>query len=137
LSFHHIYREIPVIPSIVQVAGRANRHGEKDEPAIVTVFDYVDEGGHNKRQYVYKSSVWREETDRLLNESRDLWTETETSSVLSSFYRACFERSPDEAFLSYLIDGACGVWSSLRKMKPFEEDVERVSVFVPWEGPFA
>lgn len=135
LSFHHIYREIPVIPSIVQVAGRANRHGEKDEPAIVTVFDYVDEGGHNKRQYVYKSSIWREETDRLLNESRDLWTETETSSVLSSFYRACFERSPDEAFLSYLIDGACGVWSSLRKMKPFDEDVERVSVFVPWEGP--
>lgn len=135
LSFHRIYRENPIIPSIVQVAGRANRHGEENEPATVTVFDYVDEEGRSKRQYVYDSSIWREETDRLLNEFGNRWTEAETGDILSTFYMSCYERSPDEAFLSYLIDGASGKWSSFRRVKAFREGVGTVAVFVPWEGP--
>jgi len=135
LSFHRIYRENPIIPSIVQVAGRANRHGEGNEPALITVFDYVDESGRSKRQYVYRSAIWREETDRLLEEFAGRWTEEETGSVLSSFYNACYERSPDEGMLAFLIEAACGAWSALKRVKPFEEERAQVDVFVPWNGP--
>ena len=135
LSFRRIYRENPIIPSIVQVSGRGNRHGEGSEPALITVFDYVDDSGRSKRPYVYRSNIWREETDRLLRESAGRWTEEETSSVLSSFYNACYERSPDEGLLPFLVDAACGVWSALEAVKPFAEERAQVDVFVPWEGP--
>lgn len=134
LSFERIYRENPIIPSIVQAAGRANRHGEKNELALVKVFNYVDEQGRSGRPYVYSSSIWREETDRLLDEFAGQWTEESTSLVLSSFYNACYERSPDEELLVFLIDAACGDWSKLKSVKPLDDDRDQVDVFVPWKG---
>ncbi len=130
LSFDCIFRELPVMPSIVQVAGRANRHGEKHSPSQVRVFRFLDENGKEPRIYVYKSPVWREETDRILDDTGS-WRENESSKLLETFFEECYSRAPGEAFLDWLVDGAVGNGSALRRVVPFEEQSKPIDVFVP------
>ncbi len=130
LSFDCIYRELPVLPSIIQVAGRANRHGEKQCRSEVRVFRFVDEKGNEPRRYVYRSPIWREETDRII-ETTGGWSEKESSHLLEMFFRECYRRAPSEAFLQWLIDGALENGEELRKVVPFQEQVKPIDVFVP------
>jgi CRISPR-associated endonuclease/helicase Cas3 len=130
LSFDCIFRELPVMPSIVQVAGRANRHGEKTFPSQVRVFRFLDENGKEPRVYVYRSPVWREETDRILDDSGG-WSEDESSGLLEAFFEECYRRVPGEAFLDWLVNGAVGDGSALRNIVPFEEQSKPIDVFVP------
>lgn len=132
LSFYQVLRELPIVPSIVQMAGRANRHGESPTPARVKVFRFVDEKGRQPRGWIYTSKVWQEETDALLEKYRGRWDECSTGQILREFYEACYRRSPDEALLDYLLDGATGVGSALRGIQPFEERFKQIDVFVPW-----
>lgn len=132
LSFDCIFRELPIMPSIVQVAGRANRHGEKESLSQVRVFRFVDDHGKEPRDYVYRSSVWREETDRILDQTGG-WLESDSSGLLEEFFEECYERAPGEAFLDWLVDCAVGNGSALRRVVPFEEYRKPIDVFLPLE----
>lgn len=132
LSFDRVYRELPVLPSIIQVAGRANRHGEKSDPSQVRVFRFVDERGIETRRYVYKSAIWREETDRIV-EATSGWGEEDSARLLEMFFLECYSRAPAETFLEWLIEGAAENGKALRSVVPFEEYSKPVDVFVPIE----
>jgi len=137
LSFDCVYRELPVLPSIIQVSGRANRHGEKANVAHVYVFRFVDEKGTEPRRYVYKSAIWREETDRIV-EGTGGWSEAESARLLQVFFKECYSRAPAETFLQWLVDGAVENGKALRSVVPFEEHTKPIDVFVPigeWMTP--
>ncbi len=129
LSFRHIFRARPIVPSVVQTAGRVNRHGE-GEPGIVSVIDFLREGKTDTRRYVYRDAIIREETDALLTLG-STWGEEKTGELVRMYYKEVFARNLNTAILECFSDAAAGQWSSLAGIDPFRSDIPSVPVFVP------
>ncbi|MCY0885599.1 MAG: CRISPR-associated helicase Cas3' [Firmicutes bacterium] len=134
LNFRSLFRARAVLSSMVQAAGRANRHGQAGNPADVRVFDFVREDGSDSRVWVYRNRVYREETDRWLPPG-NAWTEIELVTRLASYYRSVFDRSPQTALLDRFRKAASGQWSELAGLEPFEQVPYHRPVFVPVAGP--
>lgn len=132
LSFRSILRALPVLPSIAQTAGRVNRHGESNR-ATISVFPFVRENGVDVRKYVYRNETARRQTDALLNENRNL-NEEDMGHVLDIYYRRCWEENRNEACLAKFEQAACGHWSELAGLEPFDSGANREDIFVPLEN---
>jgi CRISPR-associated endonuclease/helicase Cas3 len=130
LSFSQIFRAVPVLSSIVQAAGRVNRHAEQNL-GRVTVFRFLRGGQEDTRRYVYRSGPARDATDVCL-ESYPTWPEHRSSEVLSRYYSELMARSIGASSLELLIEAACGQWSALGRVDPFGVDYPHVSVYVPF-----
>jgi hypothetical protein len=132
LSFRSLLRALPVFPSVVQAAGRANRHGDVGEPpAEVIVFDYRRDDGKPTRQFIYSSENARDRTDLVLATSTPL-AERDVPRALDRYFRDLWAAEPATACLDRFEDSARGAWSKLAGLTPFDgDDSWRVEVFVP------
>lgn len=134
ISFHAVYRALSIYPSLVQAAGRINRHGQGDKGELI-VFPFLRNGEKDTRTSVYRERLFREETDRsLARQTR--WTEHEFIREVDRYYEQVFQRMQPEASLKRVSDAARGNWTEVARLTPFEEDRQRVSVFVPWGESF-
>lgn len=129
LDFDRLYRARPVMPSVVQAAGRANRHGQR-EPAQVVVFDFMRSDGKDSRPWIYRDPIARDETDRLLVPGQ-VWQERQLDRAVEEYYRRWWERKPGSDARGPLAEAAAGAWSVLGGLMPFDEGPTRVPVFVP------
>ncbi|MCL5292693.1 MAG: PhoH family protein [Actinobacteria bacterium] len=129
LSFRAVYRALPIFPSVAQVAGRANRHGE-GSLAKVFVFPFERRDGVDSRKYVYRDITARNQTDQLFNE-RNSWHEEDIGFCLSAYYLQCWEENRNTAVLRKFDEAAGGKWSSLAGLEPFGANAPRISMFVP------
>jgi superfamily II DNA or RNA helicase len=132
LSFGSLLRALPVFPSVVQAAGRANRHGTPGRPpAEVVVFDYRREGDKQSRQFIYTSENARRFTDETLRKHCPL-VEKGVPSALDEYFREFWAAEPATACLGRFEVSARGAWSALAGLDPFDgDDGWRVEVFVP------
>ncbi len=135
LSFRAILRSLPLLPSVVQVAGRANRHGEGQQ-GLVDVFPFVREDGVDSRKYVYKDATAVRHTDGLLEAYPEI-PESQVATVLQEYYRRCWAEAHKQAFLDRLRTAALGKWSDLAGTEPFGGDYGGVELFVPWPQAFS
>ncbi|TYP51686.1 CRISPR-associated helicase Cas3' [Thermosediminibacter litoriperuensis] len=129
LSFRCVIRARPVIPSVIQAAGRGNRHGEGD-PAEVLVVDFVRDDGEDPRKYVYRNPIFREVTDEQLRSCGE-FSEKDSREIIENFYREAFKRNPPTGKMRLIYEAAMGQWSKLEEIEPFEGDYPKVMVFVP------
>jgi CRISPR/Cas system-associated endonuclease/helicase Cas3 len=135
LSFRSLLRALPVFPSVIQAAGRANRHGGSSAPAEVVVFDYRREDGRPSREYIYKSGNARRHTDDLLKQRCPL-SERDVPEALDEYFRRLWSSEPSTACLQRFEKAAKGAWSELAGLEPFDgDDGWRVDVFVPIANP--
>lgn len=136
LSFRVVLRALPVLPSLVQAAGRCNRHGE-GEPGEVMVFDFRRAGEEDTRRFVYRDPVQREVTNDILLGGHPAFEEAEAGAVVSSFYRECFRRNTNRATLEKIVQAANGHWRELADLAPFGAEMPEYGIFVPlaWEMP--
>lgn len=134
LSFRSILRALPVLPSVVQAAGRANRHAEGAQAEVI-VFRFLRRGEVDTRQFVYRALAGREETDACFAEHTE-WVEPETQAIVDEYYRRVMARSTATTSLQSLVEAACGSWSSLGRVDPFGPDYPHVDVFVQYGEPF-
>lgn len=136
LSFRAVFRALPLVPSIVQAAGRCNRHGET-EPGCLYLFDFRRGGTEDTRRYVYRDQIQRDTTDLCLQKYPS-FEEIESIAVVTEFYRECFRRNTNQATLKKLENAATGHWSELSDIEPFgPEDIFTYGIFVPqlWGEP--
>lgn len=129
LSFREIFRAKPIFTSIVQTAGRVNRHGE-DSLARAIVFPFKRNGTIDTRYFVYKDKIALEQTDQLLAENTQ-WLEKDSGRFISEFYRRCWEQNRGTTFMDRLANAAMGNWSALAGLEPFGEENYSDPVFVP------
>ena len=127
LSFGAILRARSILPSIVQVAGRANRHGGSDR-APVFVVD-VAEDGRSSREFVYHNETARRWTDALLPPGTHI-DEESVANLLEAYYRGVFGGDPATAALRLLDEAALGRWSAIGGIEPFGDTRPTASVFV-------
>lgn len=137
LSFGALLRALPLLPSVTQAAGRANRHAEAETPAPVTVFRFVrgepqgQTGVLDTRVYVYRDGIAREETDRILLADAKSVGESRLRELTEEYYRRLFSRKPAVGVAEALSRAAAGEWSAIAGIPPFPEDRPRIPVFVP------
>jgi CRISPR-associated helicase Cas3/CRISPR-associated endonuclease Cas3-HD len=129
LSFRNLLRARPIYSSVVQAAGRANRHGE-GQPAEVVVFPFVRLDGKDSRMWVYRDETACQQTDQVLR-ARPRLTESEVPGALESYYREWWSRCKYGASLAMLEKAARGEWSAVAGLTPFSDDMPREEVFVP------
>lgn len=131
LSFDSLLRALPIFPSAVQAAGRANRHGAAKGPAEVVVFDYRRDGGKDSRHFIYDSEQARRTTDVVLAAAVPL-REHDVPAALDRYFRDLWAAEPVTAPLARFERSARGEWSALAGLTPFDgDDAWRVEVFVP------
>ncbi|SHJ82020.1 CRISPR-associated helicase/endonuclease Cas3 [Desulfofundulus thermosubterraneus] len=133
LSFRVVFRALPVIPSVVQAAGRCNRHGE-GETGRLYVLNLLRGGETDTRNYVYRDPDQREVTDKCLT-NYPVFSEDEASRVVREFYRECFRRNTHQAVLEKILEAASGYYSAPANVHPFGPEVPGYGIFVPrWWG---
>lgn len=135
LSFRVVLRALPVIPSIVQAAGRCNRHGE-GETGLLRVVNFLRGGETDTRCYVYRDRDQREVTNQCLA-AYPVFPEEKASQVVRDFYRECFRRNTRQAVLEKILESAGGCYSVLSNIHPFGPEVPGSGIFVPgwWGSP--
>ncbi len=129
LSFQTILRALPILPSAAQVAGRANRHGEKHRSQVI-LFPFLREDGRDSRVWIYRDETSRKHTDRVLREAGSI-KEEELGEALDKYYQLCWDENSNTAFMRKSLDEASrGKWSALSGIIPFISGPPRNSVFV-------
>ncbi len=131
LSFRVVFRALPLLPAVVQAAGRCNRHGEENEIGLLYLFDFRRGGETDTRCYVYRNANQRCVTDYCL-EKHPNFEEKESIAIITDYYQECYQRFDNQATLQKIQRAAWGHTSELFGIEPFgNEDVFRYSIFVP------
>jgi len=129
LSFRQLFRALPVIPSLVQAAGRVNRHGEGEKGRLF-LFDFLRGGEKKTRSYVYRDWEQRDVTDVCLAENK-MFDEAATGQLVRRYYQMCFQRNTHQAPLEKILEGARGYYTAPAGLSPFGRQVPQYGVFVP------
>lgn len=129
LSFRQLFRALPVIPSLVQAAGRVNRHGEGEKGRLF-LFDFLRDGEKKTRSYVYRDREQREVTDACLTENK-IFDEAVSSQLVRRYYQMCLQRNTRQAPLEKIQEGARGYYTAPAGLSPFGRQMPQYSVFVP------
>lgn len=129
LSFHYMYRALPIIPSLVQAAGRVNRHQELAMGRIESSLFLRNE---KDTRYIYSSSL-RRLSDELLFQ-REIWYEHEMDSLVRTFYERMFTENSYEAVLQDIQSAYLGNWTNVSRHDVFKSDEHyRLPLFIPLE----
>jgi CRISPR-associated endonuclease/helicase Cas3 len=131
LSFNHIMRALAILPSIVQAAGRVNRHFT-GLSGILTLMLFLRGGEKDTRNAIYPPCL-QKMTDELL-QKKEVWLESEMLELIKEYYRRMFAHNSYEASKRDIRDAYEGDWPKLGQFKPFGEDYYKLPVFVPWQA---
>lgn len=131
VSFEHVARALSILPSIIQAAGRVNRHYEGIKKGIVSVFPFKRLGKKDTRSYIYPKNL-QQITDNLLLK-KEIWTETELSSLVIQYFKEMFTQNTYEGILASIKYAYLGDWDQISRYKPFGDDYLRLPVFISWE----
>ncbi|SFI00670.1 CRISPR-associated helicase Cas3 [Tindallia magadiensis] len=133
VSFQRVIRAKTIMPSIVQAAGRVNRHNEmgKDKQGSLEVVTLLRNGEKDTSTAIYPRSLLRI-TDALLEE-KDGWRESEVDNLIKSYYDEMFRENTYEQSLQYIRDAVEGRWEKLGSLEVFSQHYHTLSIFVPWD----
>lgn len=129
VSFENVFRSLPILPSLVQAAGRVNRHGE-GEGGIWT-FPFYRFSEKDTRRLIYPRELV-EITDKLIK-GRKVFGENEITNLVKEYYDIMFKQNTYEGSLKYLEDAYAGKWERLSDFKPFSDEYLKLPIFVPWD----
>lgn len=131
VSFQHVARALPILPSIVQAAGRVNRHQEGGQKGLISLFPFYREGVTNTRSFIYPVDL-QKITDQLIQEKEE-WRESELTHLVRLYYDEMFRQNTYEGVLKRIQDAYEGEWKALSDIQPFKQHMLTLPLFVPWD----
>ncbi|WP_339063928.1 CRISPR-associated helicase Cas3' [Tepidibacillus marianensis] len=129
VSFNHVARALPILPSIVQAAGRVNRHLENNH-GILSIIPFYRGGLKNTRNSIYDKRL-QEITDFLLYKKK-VWGESEMVKLVNNYYNEMFRQNTYETGKEAIRSAYEGNWSLLSTFHPFGSDFLKLPIFIPW-----
>ncbi len=124
LDFDWVVRDMGPLDSIIQVAGRCNRHGGKEEPGKVLVVELVNDKGPLWKNVYDPVSV--ERTKEAISEFEQ-FTETEVPLIINKYYYAIQDGLQEERIYEALKEGK---WTGIKGLYEDDEGYQNVTVFV-------
>lgn len=125
LDFDWVYRDLGPLDSVIQVAGRCNRHLNPDVHGRVLVAELRASNDRSFHSYVY-SKILTLATREILSRYRS-FSEHEVPAMVDEYYKRILERIHTQNFFDN--DIRKGHWGSLPKLIE-EQDFYEVPVFV-------
>ncbi len=116
LDFNWVVRDFGPFDSIIQVAGRCNRHGKCDESGQVFITNLKDEWGRPFAGYVY-DKILLEATRDILTE-RTEFDEKDVPAMVDTYYRMILDRLTPEDLMGDLKAGKWGTPPDLYPQPP-------------------
>jgi CRISPR-associated endonuclease/helicase Cas3 len=130
VSFEHVVRALPILPSIIQAAGRVNRHAESGLGRL-TVIPFLRNGVKDTRNRIYPTSL-QKLTEQFLFK-KDSWLESEMTPLIQDYYEEMFRQNTFETAKQTIYDAFEGTWEPLGQFQPFGSDYMKLPLFIPWQ----
>lgn len=123
MDFAVVFRDLGPLDSIIQVAGRCNRHGEREKPGEVYVAELFDEQGQANRSYcnIY-DRVLICQTRNILNEYK-AFNEGQCAEIVSRYYRAVKGAVNQSDLWDNITGGNWGEFIDLFERLPLPEEM--------------
>lgn len=124
LDFDWVFRDLGPLDSIIQVAGRCNRHSRKNLTGKVLIAEVTSIKGHSLWQNVYDDLVV-EKTKEVLQENPS-FAEEDVRYIIEGYYNKILEGLQSISIFERLAQGKWGEYEKLYEEKYYDS----VTVFV-------
>jgi CRISPR-associated endonuclease/helicase Cas3 len=123
MDFGLVFRDLGPLDSIIQVAGRCNRHGSRNKPGIIYVAELFDEQSEVNRSYcnIY-DKVLISQTRNILNEYK-AFDEGQCAEIISRYYRAVKGAINQSDLWDNITGGNWGEYIDLFENRPLPEEM--------------
>jgi CRISPR-associated endonuclease/helicase Cas3 len=128
IDAHAAYRDMAPLDSIIQVAGRVNRGGQR-ETERVTIVSLQNEKGTPFARFIY-DPLLRHETEKIFADIDDPMSETQYADLSRKYYSSLRNSKSDDMSRNELSSLSALDFSALQGFTLIDNDRPRVSVFV-------
>lgn len=130
VSFETVIRANAILPSLIQAAGRVNRHLENNQQGTLWILPFYRGGQKDTRQPIY-SRFLTGLTDEL-TAKQETWLESEFQSLIVLYYEKMFSHNTYEAEKIMIQEAYEGQWNKLSQYEPFGHDYVKLPLFINW-----
>lgn len=128
IDSHAAYRDMAPLDSIIQVAGRVNRSGERSTEQV-TIVQLQNEKGTPFSRFIY-DHLLRDKTEHIFDDVHGPLPETAYATLSHRYYEALQAGKSDDESRQTLAGLSALDFSALKSFTLIENDQPRVSVFI-------
>ena len=125
LDFGWVFRDLGPLDSIIQVAGRCNRHSRKDFLGKVVVAELTDGRGHTSWRNIYDEILVDKTKEVLID--KPVFSEQDVGIIVDKYYKKILDGLAEIPIFERLSQGQ---WGEYAKLFEEEEETYNVTVFI-------